>query len=313
MKVGIALTTSVTPAVTAQAQADYVKRVATASEEAGYDSVWVSDRTVFPSDLAERYPDMYGPGKASPEAQNVLESMTTLSYVAGATNRVRLGISVLVLPFRNPVLNAKMVTTLDVMSGGRAIFGVGVGWMPEEFASMGASFEHRGAQTDEHIEMYQALCTQDVANYQGKHFQISGMTFFPRPIQTPYPPIWVGGNSTLALRRAARLGDAWHGIRLTPEEVKTKKARLADLCEANGRRRGSVQATLRATLSWLEPAGNPDGSRTLLTGSPDDIRDDLLRYQEAGLDYLVLSVAAEDTDSTVRAVERLAEVALPVD
>ena len=311
MKIGIALTTSVTPAVTAQAQADYVRRVAATSEEAGYDSVWVSDRAVFPTDMPDRYPDMYGPGKANPDAQNVLEAMTTLSYVAGATSNVRLGISVLVLPFRHPVLNAKMVTTLDVMSGGRAIFGIGVGWMPEEFASMGAPFEHRGAQTDEHIEMYQALCTQDVPDYQGKHFQISGMTFFPRPLQTPYPPIWVGGNSDIALRRAARLGDAWHGIRLTPEEVATKRARLADLCEANGRGRDSVQVTLRATMSWGKHDDNPDGSRTPLTGSPDEIKSDLLRYQKAGLDYLVISVAADSTDATVGAVESFAEEALP--
>lgn len=312
MKVGIALTTSVTPAVTAEAQADYVRRVATASEEAGYDSVWVSDRTVFPSDLPDRYPDMYGPGKADPEAQNVLEAMTTLSYVAGATSRVKLGISVLVLPFRNPVLNSKMVTTLDVMSGGRAIFGVGVGWMPEEFASMGASFEHRGAQTDEHIEMYQALCTQEVADYQGQHFQISGMTFFPRPVQKPYPPVWIGGNSDVALRRAARLGDAWHGIRLTPDEITEKKSRLADLCEANGRNRDSVMTTLRATMVWGEAAMDTDGNRTVLSGSPDQIRDDLRRYQEAGLDHLVLSVAADSIAVTVDAVNRFADEALPL-
>ena len=310
MKIGIALTTSVTPAVTAVAQADYVRRVAAASEEAGYDSVWVSDRTVFPSDLAQRYPDMYGPGKADPDAQNVLEAITTLSYVAGATSRVKLGISVLVLPFRNPVLNAKMVTTLDVMSGGRAIFGIGVGWMPEEFASMGAEFEHRGAQTDEHIEMYQALCTQDVADYQGEHFQISGMTFFPRPVKKPYPPIWVGGNSDVALRRAARLGDAWHGIRLTPEEVAAKKARLASLCDANGRDSNSVQTTLRATMVWGQYQRNPDGSRAMLTGSPDEIRNDLLAYQEAGLDYLVMSVAADDIDTTINNVESFAEEGL---
>ena len=312
MKIGIALTTSVTPAVTAEAQADYVRRVAATTEQAGYDSVWVSDRTVFPSDLTKRYPAIYGSGKADPDAQNVLEAIATLSYVAGATSRVKLGISVLVLPLRNPVLNAKMITTLDVMSGGRTIFGVGVGWMPEEFASMGADFKYRGAQTDEHIEMYQALCTQDVADYQGEHFQISGMTFFPRPVQKPYPPIWVGGNSNVALRRAARLGDAWHGIRLTPEEIAAKKARLEDLCDANGRESNSVKTTLRATMVWGKSQRNPDGSRAKLTGGPDEIRNDLLAYKEAGLDYLVMSVAAGDIDTTVNNVESFAAKAMPV-
>ena len=134
---------------------------------------------MFPADIAARYPDQYGPGRSNPQAQNELEAVTVLSYVAGATSRARLGISVLVLPFRNPVLNAKMITTLDVLSGGMAIFGVGVGLMPEEFQSIGASYSDWGALTNEHIEMFKALCTQDIADYQGNHFQISGMTFSP--------------------------------------------------------------------------------------------------------------------------------------
>lgn len=307
MKFGIAVTTSVTPAVTAVSQGEYVSRVAAAAEEAGFDSVWVSDRTVFPHDLAVRYPEMYGPGMANPDAQNVLEAMTTLSYVAGATNRVGLGISVLVLPFRNAVLNAKMVTTLDVLSGGRVVLGVGVGWMEEEFQAMGASHPDRGAVTDEHIEMFKVLCTEDVAEYSGQHVQISGMTFFPKPVQKPHPPIWVGGNSNVALRRAARLGDGWHGIRLTPDEVRAKRERLHGLCEANGRDADEVQVTLRATMQLDEALVSPDGDRVPLTGVVSDILNDCRRYEEAGLDYLVLSVAAGDTQATVDAVGRIAD------
>ena len=179
MKFGVAVTTSVTPAVTATAQAEYVRRMAGAIEDAGFDSVWVSDRTLFPADLPRRYPDRFGPGQASPDAQNVLESLATLSFVGGSTRRLRLGVSVLVLPFRNPLLNAKMITTLDVLSGGRVIYGVGVGWMPEEFASMGASYRKRGALTDEHIEIFKAACARDVPEFRGKHFSTSGMVFFP--------------------------------------------------------------------------------------------------------------------------------------
>ena len=158
MKYGIAATTSVMPATTPQSQADYVRRMARTAEDAGFDSVWISDRTVYPKDLAARYPDELGLGKADPSAQNVLEAVTTLSYIAGDTTRVKVGMSVLVLPFRHPVLNAKMLTTLDVLSGGRLIAGFGTGWMPEEFATMNADFDERGRVTDEHINAFIALC-----------------------------------------------------------------------------------------------------------------------------------------------------------
>ena len=307
MKFGVGVTTGISPAVTSEAQADYVTRLAEVVEEAGYDSVWVSDRTVFPRDLAARYPESYGPGRSNPESQNVLEALTVLSFVAGATKRVRLGTSVLVLPFRNPVLNAKMITTLDVLSGGRVIFGVGVGWMREEFEGVGASYRDRGALTDEHIEMFKALCTEDVAEYQGNHFHISDMTFFPKPVQRPYPPIWVGGNTGRALRRAARLGDGWHGTRATPEEVAEKREVLRRLCEENGRSSDSVAVTLRATLEMGEPQRPQSGQRAPLTGTAAEILEDIGRYEEAGLEYLVLSVSAKDTESTTEAVRRFAD------
>lgn len=310
MKFGIAVTTSVTPATTATAQAEYVQQVAQAVEAAGYDSVWASDRTTYPADLATRYPTMFGPGHANPDAQNVLEAITTLSYVAGMTEKVRLGISVLVLPFRNPLLNAKMITTLDVMSGGRAIFGVGLGWMPEEFESNSAMFEHRGAVTDEHIEVFKAACTSDVPEYQGKHVQTSGMVFFPRPVQQPHPPVWIGGNSQYAIRRAARLGDAWHGIRLTPSQITEMRESLHKACQRHERDPAEVQVTLRATLELGEAKHNPNGERVPLTGTTQNILDDVRWYEDAGLDYLVLSVAAPSTDETVEAIARFGELVL---
>ena len=310
MKFGIAATTSVTPATTAMSQAEYVKRVAEAAEAAGYDSVWASDRTMYPADLATRYPTMFEPGHANPDAQNVLEVLTTLSYVAGMTEKVRLGISVLVLPFRNPLLNAKMITTLDVMSGGRAIFGVGLGWMPEEFASNKAVLEDRGAVTDEHIEVFKVACMNDVPEYHGKHVQTSGMVFFPRPVQQPHPPVWIGGNSQYAIRRAARLGDAWHGIRLTPSQIAEMRESLRVECERHDREPSEVQVTLRATLELGDAKQDSSGQRVPLTGRTQQILDDVRRYEDAGLDYLVLSVAAPSTDATVDTVARFGELVL---
>ena len=214
MKFGVGLKTARTRGLSPQAQVDDLKRLALAAEELGFDSVWVPDRTVFPPDIAARYPDGgYGPKGSIPDSQLVLEPHTVLSFLAGATSKIGLGFSVLVLPFRNPVVNAKRVTTLDVLSNGRVLFGVGVGWMPEEFEGVDASFPDRGALTDEHIELFKALCTEDSVEYRGEHFQITGQVLYPKPQQQPHPPIWVGGSTRAAVRRTGtyrrRLAAQW--------------------------------------------------------------------------------------------------------
>lgn len=310
MKFGIMVTNAVNPAVTPASQADYVTRLSVAAEEAGFDSIWVADRTVFPVDIAERYPEMFGPHHSEPESQKLLEAMTTLSFVAGITTKVRLGFSVLVLPFRHPILNAKMVTSLDALSRGRAILGVGIGWMKEEFEGMGASYADRAAVTDEHVEMFKVLCTQETPEYRGKHFSISGKTFFPRPVQQPHVPIWVGGKTDAALRRAARLGDCWNGIFLTPDELAEKRETLKRLYEENGRDPASVETALTSNLNMYERKTS-GGERVLLTGSPTEITDDLRRYVDAGLDHVLLSVSARSTDATIDCVRRLADEVVP--
>ena len=140
MRFGVAIRSSVIPGPPEHERGEELRRLALAAEDSGFDSIWVPDRTVFPQDIATRYPGRFGAPGSVPDSQQVLEPVTAMSYLAGSTSRIKLGFNVLVLPFRNPVLNAKMVTTLDVLSGGRVIFGVGVGWMPEEFEAMGASY-----------------------------------------------------------------------------------------------------------------------------------------------------------------------------
>ena len=303
MKFGLAVTTSVSPAVTGPAQADYVGRVAQAAEQSGFDSVWVSDRTVYPADLPARHPDRFGPGRANPAGQNVLEAITTLSYLAGLVPTVRLGFSVLVLPFRDPVLNAKMITTLDVLSGGRVNFGLGVGWMPEEFRAMAASYSSRGRTADDHIRAFKALCSQTGPYPAEVEARMAGMVFFPPPVQQPHPPLWVGGNSRAAMRRAARFGDAWHSIRLSPAEVTAQGQVLGQLCADYGRRPDQVQLSLQAMLALGESKITPTGEREPLSGTPGQIRDDLKRYQAAGLDYLVLSVSAPSEQAALDDIE----------
>lgn len=311
LKFGIAVTTSVTPATTAIAQAAYVTAMTDEIERLGFDSLWVSDRTVYPNDLVDRYPDMYGPGLANPDAQNVLEALTTLSYAAGRTSRadsgrVRLGVSVLVLPFRNAVLNTKMLNTLDVLSGGRLILGVGTGWMPEEFAAMGASFDDRGRVTDEHLDLFRASEANADPDVSGDYVQIHGMRLFPQPAQRPRVPVWIGGNSRRALRRAAEYGDNWHCIRLTPDEIAVQKPLLEAACETAGRDPASVGVSIRTSVTMGDTATGHEHSeqRGLMTGSPADIIEDIESYRTAGVDYMVLSVVGNSTEETLENLNR---------
>lgn len=301
MKFGIAVTTSVNPATTSDGQARYVTAMTDEIERLRFDSLWVSDRTVYPHDLVDRYPEQYGPGLADPDAQNVLEAITTLSYAAGRTENVRLGISVLVLPFRNAVLNTKMLNTLDVLSGGRLILGVGTGWMPEEFAAMGASFEDRGRVTDEHLDLFRASEASLDPVVSGDQVKLEGMRLFPQAGQRPRVPIWVGGNSKRALRRTAKSGDTWHCIRLTPEEIAAQKPFLEEACVAVGREPADVGISIRTsvTMGGTEIEHGHSEQRELMSGEPAQIIEDIESYGAAGVDYMVLSVVGNSTQETI--------------
>ena len=306
MKFGVSVSTGIHAPASGADEADHVVRLALAAEQAGFDSVWAADRTVYPADIVARYPDRFGPAGSDPRGQNVLEAVTTLAYLAGVTSTVRLGFSVLVLPFRDPVLNAKMVTTLDVLSGGRLIYGIGIGWMPEEFRAMRAPMRHRGAVTDEHLEMFKALCSQEAPEFKGAHFSTSGMTFFPRPKQQPHPPIWVGGRSKAAMRRAARLGDGWLPNGILPTELAAMRLKLRRMCEQNGRNPDDVGIGVCAAVRIGDLHSTQDGARVPFSGDIAAFANDVGSYREAGVELLVLSVAAPDTDATIDAVKRFA-------
>jgi probable F420-dependent oxidoreductase len=298
---GIAITTSVNPATTAGGQAHYVSTMTDEIERLGFDSLWVSDRTVYPNDLVDRYPEQFGPGLADPDAQNVLEAVTTLSYAGGRTSNTRLGVSVLVLPFRNAVLNTKMLNTLDVLSGGRLILGVGTGWMPEEFASMGAPFEDRGQVTDEHLDLFRASEKSADPQVSGEHVELDGMLLFPQAAQRPRVPVWIGGNSRRALRRTAEYGDNWHCIRMTPDEIAAQKFHLQQACVTAGRDPSEVGISIRTSVTMGGTTTGHDHSeqRGLMTGEPAQIIEDIESYRSAGVDYMVLSVVGNSTDETV--------------
>ena len=216
-------------------EGEKIARVAHRAEELGYDSLWVSDHIVFPAEL--RSPYLYSPdGKLPLDPSNpLLEPFTVLSYAAGITKTIKLGTSVIIVPYRDPLVTAKIVSSLDVLSGGRFIFGVGVGWLDEEFRALRQNLRDRSAQTREALLAMQACWTQEDPEFHGKFFDFAGIKFAPKPRQKPHPPIWFGGNSLPALKRAVQLGNGWHAVWQSPEEVAENVAILRDLCAKAGK------------------------------------------------------------------------------
>jgi probable F420-dependent oxidoreductase len=211
-----------------------IARVARRAEELGYDSLWVSDHIVFPIELTSPYP--YSPDGKLPldPTHPLLEPFTVLSYAAAVTKTVKLGTSVIIVPYRDPIISAKIIASLDVLSGGRFIFGVGVGWLGEEFQALRLDLKNRASQTREALLAMKACWTQDDPEFHGKFYDFGGIKFAPKPCQTPHPPIWFGGNSMPALKRAVELGTGWHAVWETPEEVAEKAKIIRGLCDKAG-------------------------------------------------------------------------------
>jgi probable F420-dependent oxidoreductase len=222
---------------------EIIRNTAVRAEQLGYDSVWVSDHVVVPHENVKNF------------GETIFDPLVTLGVVAGATRTVQLGTTVLIVPYRNPVVTAKMISSLDALSGGRVVFGVGAGWVAAESAMLGVAFAERGAVTDEYLQAMQELWTSPAPSFKGKYTQFSGLVFEPKPVQKPHPPIWVGGHSKAALRRTAQFGAAWHPINRPPDELRRGRTELARLCKERGRATPPV-LTLRNDVRVLR-AGEP--------------------------------------------------------
>ena len=296
------------PNVGPMARMDILASLSQRAESLGYGGVFLSDHIAIPTELRSPYP-YRSDGRFPLTADDlILEPITALSYLAAVTQRVHLGFSVLVLPYRHPVLNAKMLATLDVISNGRLIVGAGVGWMAEEFAALDADFDARGGVTDEHIAILRAFWSQAAPTLSGPHYDVSGVSISPRPVQEPQPPIWTGGISAPALRRAATLGDGWHGVRQSPEDVARVAARIGELRANAGMLMDGYAISLRAGLDVTDAPFTGD-ARTPLRGAPDQIAADLDAYANGGLTYLVVEPRAENAEQFVAQMERFARVA----
>jgi probable F420-dependent oxidoreductase len=265
------------------AQPDVLDAVIATAERVGIATVWAGDHVAVPADIASRYP-YHESGSASFDAQlPYYEPFTLLSYAAGRTRRVGLGVSVLVVPHRHPLLTAKIVGALDRLSGGRVVLGVGVGWLREEFEVLGLDFDARGRVTDDYLDAMCAAWASTPAAFQSPSVSFPPVGTEPRPARRP--PLVVGGHSAPALRRALRIGDGWQASASSPEELAALVARLTAL--AGGRLPEGFRVSSRVHL----PRFDPDGSGPL---DPDGIRALVRAYATAGADSVVVDLWDRD-------------------
>jgi probable F420-dependent oxidoreductase len=281
---------------------DHSLELAELAEASGLESIWVADHVIFPVTLASPYP--YSASGAFPvdmTQEPLLEPMATMGVLVGATRRVKIGTAVLIMPYRNPVLLARMLITLDVLSAGRMLLGAGVGWLAEEFAALDARpFAARGRVTDEAIEIVKRLCQGGKVTFQGDHYRLDPVVSSPGSVQRPHPPILIGGTSNAALRRVARLGDGWLSTGLPAERLGERLGVLQTLCEARGRRYADLRLCHKLFINIGAARKGADGSRDAGTGSPAAIVDDLRRLVDLGYASCIVRYRGSDAEEQRR-------------
>jgi len=250
---------------------DAVGRMA---EELGYDSIWCNDHLSLPGTRGDGVAEpAYAAAYGEQRGQSIYEPLIVLAYLAAVTRRVMLGTSVYLLPLRSPLLAARQAVSLDRLSEGRLVLGVGAGWLESEFAAVGVPYRQRGRRTDEAIAMLKSLCGED------------GADFLPKPVQRPHPPLWIGGRSAAALRRAARSGDAWHPSHLTVDELRTQIPQLHAECERAGRSADEVMVTTRRKL-----VRTPTDDERALSGDARAIAATVAELEQLGVSHLVVEL-----------------------
>ncbi len=287
-------------------------------EALGFDSVMIADHIVFPTAIHSKYP--YTVSGVFPGYGDALEQLTLMTYVAAKTSRLRLVTSVMILPYRNPVLTAKILATIDVLSHGRVTVGVGVGWLEEEFQALDApDFARRGAVSNEYLRLFKTLWTQDPATFHGEFYECDAIRCLPHPVQKPHPPIWIGGHSRAALRRAAQHGDGWHpvganpAVPLLPHEMEVALGELKRLTEAAGRDPDAFTVSFKAPLYDVSATTEQQAGleRRPFSGTTQQIGDDIAVYGRLGVSELIFDFRAESLNESLDRMEHFAMVIKP--
>ncbi len=259
------------------------------AEEHALHSIWVPEHVLFFPEYASRYP-YSDDGKIPGNPDGVIEPFTALAFLAAQTERIRLGTGICLVPQRSPVYTAKQVADVDFLSGGRLDFGVGVGWLREEFQALGVPWERRAQRTRECIGVMKTLWCDEVSSYKGEFFTLPECLQNPKPVQRPHPPVIFGGESDAALRRVVELGQGWYGFQVTPEQVEERLEKLDLLLADAGRSRDRVQIFVAPPRRGLDA---------------DAVR----RYEDLGVEQLILPLFARDEDGLRRSAEAAARFA----
>jgi probable F420-dependent oxidoreductase len=268
---------------------DTLVTVARRVEALGFDSVWASDHIVIPFAIQSRYPYNATGDFPLPPTTEFLEPLTALALVAGVTERLRLGTTVLVLPHRHPVLAAKMLATLDHLAPGRVILGAGVGWMREEIELLGAPYAQRGAWTDEAIRVMRTCWREERPSFQGRFFSFPEVGLAPKPARGTIP-IWIGGHTPRALRRVAELGDGWHAAFASPDVMRKGLTELTAACGRVGRAAAGLTLSVRMGLSARRPA-------------PETI-DELKALRDLGVSHVIVETRVTALDDMTALLDR---------
>jgi probable F420-dependent oxidoreductase len=284
------------------AGADGVSRIARRAEDLGFDSLWVFDRLLYPVKPQVPYP--IGDGSLPELYKRVLDPVETLTFAAARTNRIALGTSVLNLPWYNPVLLARRLTTLDILSGGRLRLGFGVGWLPDEYDAAGVPWKERGRRADEALSALKAIWTQDVVEIQGLGFKVSNSHFGLKPVQKPYPRIYMAAYTPAAMKRAAREASGWFPVGIPLAAIGPMFESLKTMVREAGRNAESFELVVRGNIEF---ADSPIATnRTAFSGTLEQIAEDIAATRNLGASELVLDVQfSPDTKTTEDVLARL--------
>jgi probable F420-dependent oxidoreductase len=265
-----------------------MREFARTAEELGFDSLWVTDHIIVPKAREMLY------------KENMLDSLSTLNFLAGVTSRIRIGTSVIVLPYRHPLEVAKSIATADQLSGGRVTLGVGVGGLEGEFSALNANFEERGDVADEYLRVIRSVWTDPAADFEGKYVSFKDMLFSPPTLQQPHPPIWVGGSTRRAGRRAVELGDAWHGTNITVEQFVDISGSMRRIAEKQGRAMPGVNVRMPVYFDQPTPAG-----RIGLSGDDAEVTAQAKAYVDAGAEEVVFGLVDMSFAEAMNQLHRL--------
>ncbi len=294
------------------AQPEAVLKLGKFAETAGFSSIWLADHVVFPTKFNSQYPYSSSGDFPAPTSDPLLEPIAAMGVLVGATNRLRIGTAVLIIPYRNPVLLSRMLITLDQFSGGRIILGAGVGWLKEEFEALNSpDFKSRGRVTDEYLEIFKAMSAGGEVEYDGETYHFDSVHSVPGSIQKPHPPILIGGLSNPALRRVVRHGNGWLAVALGPERIAEGLNKLKRFSEEYGRNYDELELVYKIFINPGEPKPGAFGGREIGSGSQIQIIDDLKSILDSGFQTIVVRYRGDSASVQTEQMDRFVTDIVP--